>query len=236
MRHVADCELSEYCLEEYKLGKFILYSDQMSAENEKVHTKMKQLLGDGNLSLGYIPSTGDKDRKYFNNIKSFYKKYGIQKFIFFDIDEEYDNSKVNDLLSCDVIHLSGGDPIFLLKNIKKRNFKPVLKKYADAGTIIGVSGGACNIGKNIALFKLFTSNLNEALSNRNNLNSLELTDFEFLPHYNRWNQKFKDSVKKYSERTGNIIYACNDGDGIIINNGEVELIGNIVTIKNGKEI
>jgi dipeptidase E len=33
--------------------------------------------------------------------------------------EEYDNSKVNDLLSCDVIHLSGGDPIFLLKNINK---------------------------------------------------------------------------------------------------------------------
>jgi dipeptidase E len=104
------------------------------------------------------------------------------------------------------------------------------------GTIIGVSGGACNIGKNIALFKLFTSNLNVGLSNRKFFNSLELTYFGFLPHYNQWNQEFKDSIKKYSEKAGNLIYACNDGDGIIINNGEVELIGNIVTIKNGKEI
>lgn len=218
------------------MGKYILYSDQMSADNEKVHIKMKQLLGNGNLSLGYIPSTGDKDRKYFSNIKAFYKSYGIQEFIFFDLDEEYDESKVDDLLSCDVIHISGGDPIFLLNNIKKRNFKPVLKKYADNGIIIGVSGGACNIGGNISLFKLFTSNLDEALSSRCQLNSLGLVDFEFLPHYNRWNKEFKDNVKEYSKRTGSTIYACNDGDGVIVNDGEIEFVGNIIKIIDGKEM
>jgi dipeptidase E len=187
-----------------------------------------------NPSLGFIPSTGDKEGKYFDQVKAFYKKFGIKKFTFFDLDQAYEESKTTTLINCQIIHLSGGDPIFLHDNIKERNFGPILHKFVrNNGILIGVSGGACNIGKNIALYRLFSSSIEETLKIRNELIALNFGNFEFLPHFNRWDRLFKTKVLEYSKRILNKIYACHDGDGIILNGKNLELFGDVLTIENG---
>ncbi|WP_180955177.1 hypothetical protein [Peribacillus deserti] len=55
-----------------------------------------------------------------------------------------------------------------------------------------------------------------------------------MPHYNRWNEDYKRKVRNYAKSSGTTVYAGNDGDGIIVENNKVQMIGDIVAI-NGDE-
>ena len=216
--------------------ELVLYSDQVSDKNRIVNEKMLELISKEKVKLGYIPSTGDKDRAFFNAQVEFYHKYGIDDFLFFDLDDEYDPLKIEELLSCDVIHLSAGNPIYFLNNIKRRRFELILQKYVqNGGLLIGVSGGAVQIGRSAGLYKVFIDHLDSAISNIKEFDALGLVDFEILPHYNRWDEDYKKDVKEYSKKLRTIIYALHDGDGIIVNGDSIEFIGNVIKIENGIE-
>jgi len=211
-----------------------LYSDQIYAENEKIHKRMFSIVGKRNPKIIYIPSCGDKDRKYYNNQKLFYKSLGVDQLIFFDIDDEYDQSKINEIEKADIIHLSAGDPVHFLMNIKRRQFANTLREFLqNGGTIVGVSGGAVLLGKSIALFKIYTDELIKTLENIQEYFSLGFTQFEFLPHFNRWSAEFKNDVLEYTKKVNTTVLACNDGNGIIVSDDKTEYIGNIIIIKNG---
>jgi dipeptidase E len=90
-----------------------------------------------------------------------------------------------------------------------------------------VSGGAVQLGKSANLFQLFIGD-----SNEDELDTLNFVDFEFLPHYNRWNDDFKREVLTYFKTAGTTVYAGNDGDGLIVHeDGTLQMIGDIVVIK-----
>lgn len=215
------------------MGKLFFFSDQVKESPE--NQRMDKLLFDGidpkNIKIGYIPSTEDKERNYFHTKVNYYREYGITDIRFFDLYEDFDSWKVEDLLSCEIIHLSAGNPIEFRAAIKKRRMENVLWQYFNqGGIIVGVSGGAVQLGKSANLFQLFIGG-----SNDGDLGTLSIVDFEFLPHYNRWNDDFKQSVQSYSESSGTTIYAGNDGDGLIVHeDGKVEVIGDIVVIDNKK--
>lgn len=129
---------------------------------------------------------------------------------------------------------SGGDPIYFLNNMKRRIFLSVLQSFAaKGGTIVGVSGGGVLLGKNAALFKLFQNDLTTAFEHRDNLKALGLVNFEFLPHYNRWNDSFKQAVEKYTSMTDATVYACDDGSGIIVEENKTDFIGTVYQIEDG---
>jgi dipeptidase E len=150
--------------------------------------------------------------------------------MFFDLYSEFDPLKIKELLKCDIIHLSAGNPMEFRFAIKKRNMKKVLWDYFNnGGTIVGVSGGAVQLGKSTKLFQLFS----ETLSNGDS-DTLQFVDFEFLPHYNRWDDRFKREVLKYSQTTRTTVYAGNDGDGLFVDGDNIQLIGDIVVIDGEK--
>ena len=217
------------------MRKLVLYSDQGNKNNEKVDARLLRLVQKPNARVGYIPSGGDKERKYYQENCDYYKKLGFEDFFFFDLGDEYDGSKVDELFSCNIIHLSAGDPLYFLQNIKKRNFVDVLRHFVDQGGIlVGVSGGSLQLTKTVAVYKSFIGDLdNITYEDYVGLSALNLVDFEFLPHYNRWNQDFINTVKAYSAKFASLIYACRDGDGILVNDNEIEFIGNIIRIENG---
>lgn len=220
------------------MRKLVLYSDQGSKNNEKVDAKLISLVEKSNARVGYIPSCGDKERKYFGENCDYYKKMGIEDFLFFDLDVEFDQCKVDELLACNIIHLSAGDPIYFNKNIKKRNFMDVLRHFADQGGIlVGVSGGSLQLTRTVALYKSFMGGLDGVTHDDYvGLSALNLVDFEFLPHYNRWNKDFINTIKAYSAKFDCLIYACRDGDGILVRDNEIEFTGNIIRIENGVEV
>lgn len=79
------------------------------------------------IKIGYIPSTEDREKTYFNTKVKYYRDYGIQNIMFFDLYDEFNSLKIDELLECDIIHLSAGDPIEFRNAIKHRNIL-LLKK------------------------------------------------------------------------------------------------------------
>ena len=66
------------------------------------------------------------------------------------------------------------------------------------------------------------------------LEALQLVDFEFLPHYNRWHKEYIREVHNFAEATGTTIYAANDGDGLIVEDNNIQMVGDIVVINGPK--
>lgn len=210
------------------MGKLFFYSDQVleSPQNSRLDDVLFEGKSPREIKIAYIPSTEDKEKKYFHLKKQYYQMYGVENVMFFDLYSEFDPSNIVELVSCDMIHLSAGNPNAFRKALKERNIDKVIKDYyTNGGTIVGVSGGAVQLSKSTRLFHLFIGSNQDS-----DIAALQLVDFEFLPHYNRWDNEFKAKVKDYVQSTGTIVYAGNDGDGIIVENGEIRLIGDIVKI------
>lgn len=213
------------------MGKLFFYSDQIieSSGNQRLDNILLDGMDTKNTKIGYIPSTEDREKTHFNTKVQYYRNYGIRDIMFFDIYSEFDLSKIDELLKCDIIHLSAGNPIEFRNAIKHRNMDKVLCDYfKQGGTFVGVSGGAVQLGKSIKLFQMFIGNSDEVLE------GLQLVKFEFLPHYNRWNEDYKIDVHNYAKTTGTTVYAGNDGDGIIVEDNKIQMIGDIVVINGQK--
>ena len=57
--------------------------------------------------------------------------------------------------------------------------------------------------------------------------------FEFYPHF-RGSDEEITKIMKYSDASPNVIFACNDCDGIIFNNDRIECIGKVSKVYKGK--
>lgn len=193
---------------------------------EKVYTKFEH----GEFSLGYISSQTDGERKYYNTVKRNLKEFGNFKCTYYDMDKEYDETRLGELFSSNVIYLSGGMTYYFLYCLKKRRVDQQLKDFVKkGGSTIGVSAGAIIMTEHINIAK--HGDINSV--SLNDLSGLGFADFEFMPH---WEQDYQylDALKEYSKESGKVIYTCNDGDGIIVEKKDIKLYGNIKAIKNGK--
>jgi len=47
-------------------------------------------------------------------------------------------------------------------------------------------------------------------------------------------KQYLEDLKKYSIKSNSVIYACKDGDGIIVNAHEINFFGNVLKIQNGE--
>lgn len=212
------------------MKKLILHSDQVEEKTQVDQASMK-LFTSNHPQLAYIPSQSDPKRKYFNQKVKWYQQFGISNLLYFDIDQEYDDKKLNQLLHCDGIFLSGGNTYYFLNSLKKRNFLPILRKYVEKGGIlIGVSAGSRIMSKTINI----TTLLEEDNTNLKDYSALGLINFEFFPHLNHNEKKYLKKIVEYSKTNKSIIYACKDGDGIIINDNNMQFFGEVLKIDNGK--
>lgn len=59
--------------------------------------------------VGYIPSTPEAAR-FFEETRGRYLKLGFKYVEFYDIHSKFDDFILSDLLSCNAIDLSAGDP------------------------------------------------------------------------------------------------------------------------------
>ncbi|WP_283152195.1 Type 1 glutamine amidotransferase-like domain-containing protein [Guptibacillus hwajinpoensis] len=209
------------------MGKLYFYSDQVN-ETPGNRRLDELLFSGGNKKISYIPSTEDKEKHYYGTKVNYYRNYGIENIMFFDLYSGFEPMKIDELLSSDIIHLSAGNPLEFSKALNHRHMDHVLLDfYNRGGILVGVSGGAVQLGRSTKLFQMFTETTSEALHQ-----TLGLVDFEFLPHYNRWSSDYKNKIWEYAKRTGTTVYAANDGDGIIFEEGKLQMIGDIVVMKS----
>ena len=74
--------------------------------------------------------------------------------------------------------------------------------------------------KNLSLFRLLTSALDEVLANRSEYTALCVVDYEILPHLNRFDPLFLEMVRRYSERVAHDVIGLADGAAILHRSGD----------------
>ncbi len=94
-----------------------------------------------------------------------------------------------------------------------------------------MSAGSILMSKTINIVKI--KGYDENVIEIKDLSSLGLVDFEFFAHLNQRKEWF-DKVLEYSKKSKSMIYACNDGDGIVVKGSEIKLVGKVVAVKSGK--
>ncbi|MFH1315847.1 MAG: Type 1 glutamine amidotransferase-like domain-containing protein [Candidatus Uhrbacteria bacterium] len=217
------------------MKKLVLHSDQVSGKTQ-VDEAFLKFFGDSKPKIAYIPSQSDLTRKYFNQKVEWYKQFDITDLLYFDIDQEYNEEKISELLSCDAIFLSGGNTYYFLNSLKNRNFIPILKNFVEkGGVLIGVSAGSIIMSKTISV----TSIDDDIGGDQNTVgikdfSALGFNDFEFFPHFDINNIEIARRLKEYSKKSKSVIYACKDGDGIIVEDNNMQFFGDVLKIENGE--
>ena len=212
--------------------KLLFHSDQITFNNP-VDKKIFEILNPENTKIGYIPSVSDMSRDHFNKRKEWYGKYGVKDLLYFDLDVEYDESKIPELLSCDLIHLSGGDTFKFGESTRRRNFKKVFFEYLKkGGIIVGISAGSYLMTPTFKIREVYEKD-ETGLAN---YSGMGFVDFEFLPHY-QVKKKYLEKFIEYSKtNNGRRIYLCEDDNGLFVNDDNVEILGNTVILENGKRL
>jgi len=119
----------------------------------------------------------------------------------------------------DVIFVIGGEPFYLLREVKKSGFDRVIKKLDSNKLYVGVSAGTyitCpsvemglwkNPSRNTYGFEDFTG--------------MGLVDFMVVAHYE---EKYKKLILKKSKEISHKIYPLTDKQAIFVENGKLEFV------------
>ena len=118
----------------------------------------------------------------------------------------------------------GGNPFYLLDTLRKQNAAAILKEISSRKILIGWSASAFVLGPSLELVNLYSPEMN--YMNLTDLTGLSLSSIEVLPHYSRFLSKFQnfeETCKAYEKEHSVTVFRLNDGDGIFVDNGIVEL-------------
>ncbi|WP_405158848.1 Type 1 glutamine amidotransferase-like domain-containing protein [Paenibacillus sp. FSL H8-0283] len=204
----------------------VLLSDLAFDSNDKLDQRIRSLFDSEQPSIGYIPSSSDPERKYFEHTRSYYNQIGIDNIQYYDIDLEYEESTFGSIIECDAIHLSGGNTFYFLSLLQKRNVVGLLRSYVKSGGIlIGVSAGSILTTPTIEIAG-YGEDADENKVGLNDMKALGLVNFEFAPHWDG-SEDTLNSLREYTRVNRTTVYVCQDGSGVVIDGESEELYGNV---------
>jgi dipeptidase E len=209
----------------------IFYSDQVIAENAKVDARLVEIIKQHGNRIGYVSSGPDPDFRFFHAKRSYYGQYSLELAVFYDLDADAEQVKLEALLSCNAIHLSGGDTRAFLLRLRRSGMLNVLRDWArDGGVLVGTSAGAILMTPTIAVDALFKGMRPEESEGRD---ALDLVPFEFFPHAQV--PGYFEDLLAYSNHAQRPIVACSDGDGVVVLGQDIECIGNTTWFFRGRQ-
>jgi dipeptidase E len=212
------------------MRNLVLLSNISNNMNLHLEERIKGLMGEEHFKLAYIPSQSDPQRKYFNYVKEYFQSLGVSDFLYFDADQEYDETIIDELKACDGVFLSGGNTFYFLKNLQERNLIPTIQAMVEKGKLlIGLSAGSIMMSKTIKIADYIDENIVDLQT----VDALDLIDFEFMPHWDVQQPRLEELLE-YSLTNQNTIYTCYDGDGIVIQGDSTEFFGKVNEIHKGK--
>lgn len=208
--------------------KLVMFSEQLINKDNPMNRAMENIIKQKDMKIGYISSTSDLSKKYYHEVKSYYENFGVKKILYFDLGKTYNESLMDELLSCNAIHLSGENTEKFIELLRSRGFQKILIQYAkDGGILIGSSAGSIIMSSSIEIINYIGEK-----TTIGNKEALNLVDFEFVPH---WGEN-KDNLYKiidYSIKKENPIYCFKDGYGVIINGDTMDFYGDVTKIHKG---
>lgn len=134
---------------------------------------------------------------------------------YFDI--ELQNPEL--LFGYDVIEINGGNPFYLLEQLRRKDCAPIFRKLINNKIVIGISAGSVVFQTNIDLIAQYSPEMN-AETRLIDFKGMGLTHVEILPHYTRFIsrfERFEERAKQYEEDNQKAIIRLDDGHGVFIN-------------------
>lgn len=142
---------------------------------------------------------------------------------FFDIEF----SPPSLLLDYDVLFFIGGNPFYLLNQIRRTHTDLVLHELMSRGKVVsGFSAGSIVLGESIALVREFDPQMNSGID-LTDFRGLGLTNINLCPHYSKYLTRYDNFEERIHlvEKTFDIrVTRLNDGEAIIIEDGQVTRI------------
>lgn len=184
--------------------------------------KVKSLLKNAQTAVVITTASEYKEKDWhIPRLKGELERMGLTvEFFDFDCDD------TGQLLKYDVVEILGGNPFYLLNAMNKSNCRDVLKKISEERVLIGISAGSIVLQGDIKLVAEYSPEMNEGVGLAD-LTGLSLTGIQLLPHYDRFLtrfERFEERAREFEDKYKCVVYRINDGEAVIDNGGEYEII------------
>lgn len=212
----------------------VLTSDLPSTANQVVFDLMRNRHLQPRIA--WIAPLTSAGREHFPIAQNQFSAYGFSNLEYCDIDEKTNEMQLTFLDQYDVIYLSGGDPIRFRQNILRSGLSIQLRKCLDAGClVVAASVGSMQLTKNISLFRLVTTPLDNVLAEHPKYAALGIVEYEILPHVNRLESAFLEKVRRYSEEVPHDVFGLADGAALLYtNSNDFLFIGQVTRYRKGE--
>ncbi|WP_271711707.1 Type 1 glutamine amidotransferase-like domain-containing protein [Marinigracilibium pacificum] len=173
-------------------------------------------------------STIQKKYKKTEKVKIQFTKMGFDstKIELFDLMK----TSHRELSRFDIIYILGGNPFLLLNEVNKSGAHKTLESLMFKDKILmGYSAGSLLLGPNLSLMNHVDSLLGFNEINLKELSCIGLYDFYIFPHYTEFTSQVPElaaKIENFESLSDKPLHRLNDNQGIIIQNGNMEIIGN----------
>jgi dipeptidase E len=216
--------------------KLVLYSGGTGKDNKALVREGTELLRHKELPvITFIPVEGDDAAHDFKVFQGKFRDLKVGKFQCIPIDRRLSAKAKKALFSSDAIFLGGGNTYYFLKHLRENKLLPRLRAFVKrGGVLMGLSAGSIVMTPSIMTAAVPVVDSDENEVGLTDLKALGLVPFEFSPHYYR--SKVVDrELKDYSKSLPHPIYACKDGQGIVVENGKIRFIGRVNVFHRGEK-
>lgn len=216
--------------------RIALTSDFPSTVNEAVVDFMRSERASPRIA--WVPPFTQAGSDHFERAREKFATQGLRNLDYYDIGQAATQAQLDCFTGYNVIYLTGGDPLAFRSAILRSGLADRLRKFlAQGGIIVAASGGAMQLTKNVSLFRLLTSSLDEVLRSHGDYEALGVVEYELLPHLNRMEPAFLERVARYSEKVSHDILALSDGAGVLqTGSDEPAVVGRVVRIRDGVSV
>lgn len=212
----------------------ILTSDFPSTINHEVVARILATANDPRVA--WVAPLSSKGTARFAAAQSIFRKFGVENLECYDLATQANAGHYDSLARYDVVYLTGGDPVQFRDNIRRTGFDEHLNRFlAQGGLVIGASGGAMQLTKNLSLFRLASLPLDAVIAQRAEFDGLGVVELEMLPHLNRHDDVFLLKVQKYSESIDHEVLALHDGAALVFRESDWTSYGKGVRFTGGAQ-
>lgn len=213
----------------------VLFSGGSLRENRALRHELGAMLeGKNNPLLAFVPADGVHPADY-RDCKRRFAALGIRRFRQIPLDKGWTARKERTLLSADVIFLGGGNTYYFLKHLRARGLISKLKAYAkNGGILLGLSAGSILMTPTVGTAAVPSLDCDENFVGLRARSGMGLVPFEFSPHYRR-SRKGDGELRRYSKGVAHPVYACADGAGIVVRDGELKFVGAVSVFRRGRK-
>lgn len=212
----------------------IFYSGGNTRENRRLAREVATALaGKSGPVVAFVPSEGDSADEDYRAFKRGLVGQGIKRFRCIPVDRPLSARQQEELLSADAIFLGGGNTYYFLHHLRKQKLLAKLRNYAKkGGVLMGLSAGSILMTPSIMTAAVPSVDCDDNDIGLKDLRAMKLVPFEFSPHYYR-SAAVDRELKEYSKTLPHPIYACKDGQGVVVKNGAIHFVGRVAVFHRG---